>query len=519
MNRILLFISLLLGSTVAFAQNLPFTPQNVSYDSTMKNIWRPTQFVALGDKLIFRANKTSSVNDFVLCYYDSTNNKAYRVPDSILRGVNNITYLIPQVHDGKIYFSGSNNITNSLCSWNGTDTIKKVVTEGLITPMGSLQPPYTFVGDTLFFMGHNGTITPTQNGRLYKLNTQNNSIQNLTPSKTYYEGGLIVYKNKVYISELGVKGKPFSYYDPQNNSVSLVTVGINTNDTYSPFHMMVVGNYLFFTAHSSLRSDTHIYAYEEGVGIKWINTIKTAGSNIKGTFGTTLISYDSSLFFSAAVDSTVFTPTDLFSFNPYTNLTQLTKNINGKNGSKPRNFRVVNNKLYFQAEHYPDGTQIFQYDAANDTVLQLTAYGKQYYGFGPDNFIEWGSYMYFSTYQGISQSRWVDSNDMGRIPLYNLPIKPTTVAQKQMTTIATTLYPNPTSSTATLNVFLEKAQSIAIQLVDINGRVVYTNPATEYNNGQHTIVLPTQQLAKGMYLLQLSNEQGSILKSDKLIKQ
>ncbi|MEZ5017012.1 MAG: T9SS type A sorting domain-containing protein [Flavipsychrobacter sp.] len=101
----------------------------------------------------------------------------------------------------------------------------------------------------------------------------------------------------------------------------------------------------------------------------------------------------------------------------------------------------------------------------------------------------------------------------GATSLANLSVNNLTTNNK------VTLYPNPTYGNATLSITLEKTQSIAITLTDVNGRVVYTQPVTEYNNGQHNIALPTQNLTNGLYFLQLTNEKGTLLNSGKLMKQ
>ncbi|MEZ5017011.1 MAG: T9SS type A sorting domain-containing protein [Flavipsychrobacter sp.] len=122
-----------------------------------------------------------------------------------------------------------------------------------------------------------------------------------------------------------------------------------------------------------------------------------------------------------------------------------------------------------------------------------------------------------------TQTQTVNNFDTGKSNFFSVFDGATSLANLSVNNLTTNnkviLYPNPTQGNATLSITLEKTQPIAITLTDVNGRVVHAQPITEYNNGQHNIALPTQNLTNGLYFLQLTNEKGTLLNSGKLMKQ
>lgn len=68
------------------------------------------------------------------------------------------------------------------------------------------------------------------------------------------------------------------------------------------------------------------------------------------------------------------------------------------------------------------------------------------------------------------------------------------------------VYPNPTEATLNLKFTLTKEESLQIRVVDVSGKIVYTEKATLSGNVQHAINV--SELAKGSYILQVLTTNG-----------
>ncbi|MNE55036.1 hypothetical protein D3C80_1498550 [compost metagenome] len=68
------------------------------------------------------------------------------------------------------------------------------------------------------------------------------------------------------------------------------------------------------------------------------------------------------------------------------------------------------------------------------------------------------------------------------------------------------IYPNPASEYLTLKYTGENTnQSVQFSLVDLTGKTVFSSSA-DFSNGIATIVLPSIDFKKGIYLLKLKND-------------
>jgi hypothetical protein len=80
------------------------------------------------------------------------------------------------------------------------------------------------------------------------------------------------------------------------------------------------------------------------------------------------------------------------------------------------------------------------------------------------------------------------------------------------------VYPNPTSGDATFEFLLEDATTVHLQLVDLNGRVVYSRTTSELPAGLNTLHWHRPSgLAAGVYAWQL--KAGTTQATGKLVVQ
>ena len=125
----------------------------------------------------------------------------------------------------------------------------------------------------------------------------------------------------------------------------------------------------------------------------------------------------------------------------------------------------------------------------------------------------------------IGDSVYLSGNIEQFIPSRNEPSKPlyialirTIASNKEILVKETPLraYPNPFGSNITIDFELKETCKVTTQLLTMDGKVVYTNPAGTLTAGSYTLPIQTQQIAAGYYTLAL--RYGNKLRTTKVIK-
>ena len=80
------------------------------------------------------------------------------------------------------------------------------------------------------------------------------------------------------------------------------------------------------------------------------------------------------------------------------------------------------------------------------------------------------------------------------------------------------IYPNPATEEATVLFDLDKSASVTINVYDALGRIVYTVPAQQMNNGTQQVTVPVASLASGVYNVVLSTGNGSVTERLSVVK-
>lgn len=83
---------------------------------------------------------------------------------------------------------------------------------------------------------------------------------------------------------------------------------------------------------------------------------------------------------------------------------------------------------------------------------------------------------------------------------------------------AITTYPNPVTQDARLDITLKDAATFTVQLIDINGRIVYRQQPQVYSGSKHTLNIPMAQLQTGLYFYRVEDNSGQLMGSGKLQK-
>lgn len=303
--------------------------------------------------------------------------------------------------------------------------------------------------------------------------------------------------------------------------------------------------------------------------IEIVDTISINNSSLRLS---ALYWYDSCLYY-AAHDSTH--GYELTAINMWTNkIKRLTDIAPGAldgiySDHLQATFGGAYNKILFTASTAPGtlGYQLYSYDPSTDSVkLVHTLTNTVVNGSinaSCNNFTNYYGLTYFTAYSGTERILWryeyVDTPEVVTFPgvakilngnnfnwrlssgnnlppamclyfigendgvekIYKIYDTTTIVSVKSVNKndISIALYPNPTTQDAYLDIHLDKAQTFSLQLTDMQGRIVYKNEVKLYSQGQHKLTIPMQQLANGTYIYTVSDGNGILLNSGKLLKQ
>lgn len=93
----------------------------------------------------------------------------------------------------------------------------------------------------------------------------------------------------------------------------------------------------------------------------------------------------------------------------------------------------------------------------------------------------------------------------------NIRIVDVTTSIEDESISSLSVYPNPTTSNTTLNFNNVKTQNVAISIVNQVGQVVSTVQSKTMTEGNQKIILPTAELAKGVYFVRIATEKGNTI--------
>lgn len=331
--------------------------------------------------------------------------------------------------------------------------------------------------------------------QLYSIDLSTNTLKRLsgTPGSQHsYVASYdyITYNNKIYYAYIdSAAGQEIGMYDPatQTNSVAF---DINAGKHSSfPRNFTVMNGELYFTA-SANTGTRYIFRYNGVNPPVQVTQINTLNSN--------MVAYNNELYFT---DRDYIWKTHLYSYNPSTQIT--THHVDMDTVREVRDMVVYNNRLFYHA----DG--IYMYHAGNThTYLPLLNADIKSEEFGSLPFV-YNNRLY---YNGVIRH---PSYDEELCELYDSALSVKEVPPG----LSATLYPNPTTSDAHLDVTLQQAQTIQVRIVDMNGRTIYLLSPRIYATGQHTINLRLQNLTPGIYTYHIADKENMLLQAGKLLKQ
>ncbi len=80
-----------------------------------------------------------------------------------------------------------------------------------------------------------------------------------------------------------------------------------------------------------------------------------------------------------------------------------------------------------------------------------------------------------------------------------------------------TIYPNPAKSKISINLVMNKTANITINVVDVNGRIIYSNTENELTQGNKKIDIPLINIESGIYFIKIAAE-NNLVATEKLVK-
>jgi hypothetical protein len=139
--------------------------------------------------------------------------------------------------------------------------------------------------------------------------------------------------------------------------------------------------------------------------------------------------------------------------------------------------------------------------------------------YAPTLVYEMKGYIYFikSSTTGANINRWFPStglNGNGSMALSVYSYSPNGLGYNNLPILSdkVNIFPNPTIGKTTINFNVLKSTNVIIEISDLSGKVIYSYPSQQLNEGQHQLELNLFDLNSGMYIINLITKEGTLPK-------
>jgi len=179
-------------------------------------------------------------------------------------------------------------------------------------------------------------------------------------------------------------------------------------------------------------------------------------------------------------------------------------------------FTSFGNKIYFAArdssEKMPitpntSNFELWSYEEGNHSLNEIDIIPGPTIGCDPQYFYPFNGSLFFSGHL-TNKYPVIYKYTPGTSSVKNLSFKGDAI-----------LFPNPTTGNATLRIDIKDDLTAFVSIVDANGREVYKSAPENYGAGITNIELPITTLPIGNYFYRLSDKDGNLLFSGKIVKQ
>lgn len=404
------------------------------------------------------------------------------------------------VIQSKLYFTGDNGFSGSeLFTYNGSSTPSLIDIE--LGADGSSPDNFAVLNNVLYFRASSGAT----GYELWKYDPNTTLATRLTDimpgSDSSVTGNIIAFNNKVYFTADSNNNNELWVYDPLISTVQMVAE-INPGGSSNPMHLIVLNNKLYFSADDG-NFGRELYVYD---GSNPPTRLTDAGTGsfdgMPDTKAPLITYYNNKIYF---VGSNTAAEKQLYVYDPGTGNATVAASTNGTNSSEPSWITLYNGKIYFAANNDTKGIELWSFDGSNPptNAFELCAGTSSS---NPQQLTPVGDNLYF---------RALECGGIGD-ELFKYNFKEVSVTNLSFDGKAT-LFPNPATTTATLQLQLNKAESILVSITDMQGRVVYTTGMQNMPAGETNVALPTARLHTGIYNCSVTGCTGNKYYSTQLV--
>jgi ELWxxDGT repeat protein len=466
----------------------------------------PCAILEMNGKIYFNAN--DGTNGRELWSLDPGTNVAqmvYNIGPGSANGLN-IAYsdnnATACVLNGKLYF-GANDGTNGIELWmyDGVNS-PTMIADIYAGALSSNPSNFLVYNNKIYFNARNAAV----GDELFVYDPTTNIAQAISDIETGSTGSypqkITAYNNKFYFRAItAATGSELFVYDPNTNATTLVhdiSAGAPNSD---PKDLMVAGNKLYFTAFNNTYG-RELYSYTgTGLPVRLTDLNPGIGDGVSTIAGEL---FNGKIYMSADNGAT---SVELFSFDITNNTAQLVYDIEpGLLTSYPGPYVNYANKLYFAASNSANGSELWKYDGVTPpTMVQDLNPGLS--SATPLLMTVINNTMYLNAQNS-------DGN-YELFKLYDAAVSVKSIANE----MSVSVYPVPAIEAVHIAFTLTDAASIATQVYDITGRMVYATEMMDHKSGANEITIPCSSFAAGAYQYTLTGKDGSVLATGKMIKQ
>jgi ELWxxDGT repeat protein len=189
-------------------------------------------------------------------------------------------------------------------------------------------------------------------------------------------------------------------------------------------------------------------------------------------------------------------------------VTSLVYAVNPGGPSAPKEFTVYGGKLFFSADDGTNGAELWAYNGTNVPSMVANIDTTIFVGSQPSSFLRYGTRLFFSAGTTTSGAELYSILDSVALTVQNMRFDGTVK-----------VFPNPVTSSCTVELNLNQSANIAAQLYDITGKAIYTNATVSYPAGKSEINFNMQGLSAGIYIYRLTDDKGVMMATGRIEKQ
>lgn len=399
------------------------------------------------------------------------------------------------VMGGVIYIAANDTLSDTeLWAYsNGTATKVANINPTTIGSTPQFQTPF---GENLFFTAYE----PVHGNEPWMYNPQTQKatmVADVNPGTDHsLHSTMIGFNGALYFAANdGTHGTELQKYTPLTGMVTLVADLMPGTGGSQSRHITEANGKLYFLAASS-QKDWELWSYDgTNPPVQETDLNKNGQGASIWDFHKMMIAWNNNIYFEGYDSTTGFY--QLCEFNTTTKAITI-HTVNQNNTASISDFAIYNNKLFFAATDGTNGRELWSFDGTNPPVMVADIEP----GMGdssPHELTVAHGYLYFAAELyplGMELFRYKDS----------------TVSVENITSgiSGVKLYPNPSNDVCHIEFALENSKTVDLKITDISGRVVYSSEGVNYTSGINTISVPVSELTTGVYLYSLESKDRAL---------